>query len=290
MIGIFFALLSALAYGFSVVLVRKRLDESNLIPVALVITAIGNIILWPFALIFTNLKTINIEGVLFFAIAGLIHPGIGRLLYYKGMKAVGVSINASIFATYPMYTSILAVFFLGDVLTSENWIGIICIVIGVVFIEKIISKPEAGPKGILRKGLVFPLFTSLIVAFGHVVRKQGLNIYNEPLLGVAIGYSLSLLLYLFMSISSHTTRSSVSLGRDFRLFWKAGVGLSLGWVLFYYALSLERVSIITPIKQTEPLFILFFTYLYLKELERISFKLIITTLLIVIGVLLVSIG
>lgn len=73
------------------------------------------------------------------------------------------------------------------------------------------------------------------------------------------------------------------------MFWKAGAGMSLGWILSFYALSYENVSIVTPLLQTEPLFILFFVYLYLKKLEHISFKLVISTLLIVIGAMLVGI-
>ncbi|NIR86988.1 EamA family transporter, partial [Candidatus Bathyarchaeota archaeon] len=86
MIGIVLALLAALGYGLSVVLIRKQLDESNYIFATLVLTATGNIILWPLALLFTDLGTINFEGVLFFVIAGILAPGIARLGYYKGME------------------------------------------------------------------------------------------------------------------------------------------------------------------------------------------------------------
>jgi len=289
MIGTVLALLAALGYGLSVVLVRKKLDESNFIFATLVLTATGNIILWPLALLFTNLRTINLEGVLFFVIAGILAPGIARLGYYKGMEVVGVSVNTSIFATNPMYSSILAVLLLSEALAPENWIGIACIMVGVVLIERILSNPKSGPKRISKKGLVFPLTAALTVAFSALARKHGLNIYNEPLLGVAIGYSSSFLLYLLLTTYSHTKLGYTLSGKDFRLFWKAGVGLSLAWILSFYALSQERLSIVAPLMQTEPLFVLFFVYIYLRELESISFKLVISTLLIVIGVALVSI-
>ncbi len=99
MIGIAFALLAALAYGFSVVLVRKKLEESNFIFAALVLTITGNVILWPFAFLFTNLRTVNSEGILFFVIAGILAPGAARLCYYKGMEVAGVSINESMRAS-----------------------------------------------------------------------------------------------------------------------------------------------------------------------------------------------
>lgn len=290
MIGIVFALLTALAYSLGDVLVRKRLAESNFVSVALVVTATGNIILWPLALLFTNQRTVSLPAVLFFVIAGLLAPGITRLFSFKGIELVGVSVNTSIFAIYPMYSAIFAVLLLSEALVPENWIGIVFVVVGVVLVERSISTPKTGPKRMFKKGLVFPFLGSLTVALSYIPRKQGLNIYNEPLLGVAIGYSLSLLLYVLTLISSHNLRGSLCLGKDFRLFWKAGACQSLGWVFAFYALSHEKISVVTPLVQTQPLFVLFFAYLYLKELEHVSFKLIMSTLLIVIGVILVSIS
>ena len=287
MIGIVLALLATLTFASSAVLVRKRLDESNFISVALVLTVTGNIILWPLALLFTNLRTVSLEGVLFFALAGIV-AGIFRLLYFKGMEVVGVSVNASIVATNPIYSSIFAVLLLGEVLTPENWVGIVCIVVGVVFIERSLSNPETGPKRMFQKGLVFPLLAALIGALSFIIRKYGLNIYNEPLLGVAITYSSTLLLYILLSICSHTIRSSLFLGKGFRLFWKAGVCVSLGFLLTFHALVYEKVSVVASLTQTTALFVLFFAYLYLKELEHISSKLIISILITVIGAILVS--
>lgn len=289
MIGIVLTLLSALAASLAVVLVRKRLNESDFFSVAFVITIVGNTILWPLALIFSNLKSISLFGVLLFVISGALAPGIARLLYYKGMKVVGVSVNASIFATYPMYSSVLAVLMLGEILVLENWIGIIFIVVGVICIERNLSYSEAGSRRVSKRGLALPLLSSIAIATSQIIRKHGLNIYNEPFLGVALGYLLSFLLYLLVLACSNSTRASLSLSRDFQLFWKAGVLMTLAWALAFFALSYERVSIMTSLLQTEPLFVLSFAYIYLKELEHIPFRLIASTLLIFLGVILVSI-
>ena len=292
MIGIVLALLSGAIGGLSVVFVRKvssKSSESNALTISIIITLTGNIVLWPIAVLFADLGNVNFQGVLLFALAGALAPGVGRLLYYKGLQTIGASVNASIFAINPMFSSMFAFLLLGEVLSPENWIGIVCIVAGVVFVERSLSEPKAGSKRIFKKGLVFPLIATLTIALSVVFRKHGLNIYNEPLLGVAIGYSLSFLLYLLLLISSRTTGGSRFSGKDFRLFWKAGVCLSLGWVLSFYALSYDRVSIVAPLVETVPLFVLFFAYLYLKEIEHVSFKLITSTLLIVIGAVLVSV-
>jgi drug/metabolite transporter (DMT)-like permease len=290
MIGIALALLSALSFGLSQILVRKNLDKSNFVYISLTVTIMGNIILWPLALTFTNLSTVNPEGLLLFVFAGLLAPGIARLFYFKGMETAGISANASIFATYPLYTSITAILLLGEALTIENWIGLACIIAGVIFVGRNINNGDARPKSTSKKGLIVPILGSLALAFSQIVRKEGLNIYDQPLLGVAVGYSTSLIVYLLILVFSSGTRASRFSRKDLKLFWKPGVGIAAGWLLSFLALSQEMVSIVAPILQTELLFILFFAYIFLRKFEKFSFKLIASALLIVAGVILISIN
>ena len=75
------------------------------------------------------------------------------------MKTVGAPINAAISGIFPLFSSIFAVLLLGEALTPENWIGVICILVGIILIERSIHQglPKIEPKRILRKGLIFPL-------------------------------------------------------------------------------------------------------------------------------------
>jgi len=290
MIGIALALLSALSFGLSLILVRRNLDKSNFVYISLTVTIMGNIILWPLALTFTNLSTVNPEGLLLFVFAGLLAPGIARLFYFKGMETAGISANASIFATYPLYTSIVAVSFLGEVLTAENWIGLACIIAGVIFVGRNINNSETQPKSTSKKVFIIPILGSLAIAFSQIVRKEGLNVYNQPLLGVASGYTTALIVYLLVIAFSKNTRASRFSRRDLQMFWKPGVGIAAGWLLSFLALSQEMVSVVASILQTELLFILLFAYIFLRKFEKFSLKLAASAFLIVAGVILISIN
>jgi uncharacterized membrane protein len=290
MFGVLLALLSALSFGLSQTLVRKNLHKSNFLYITLTVTIMGNIILWPLALVFTDLNTINNEGILLFIIAGLLAPGIARLFYFKGMETAGMSTNASIFSTYPLYTSITATILLGEALTTENWIGLICIIVGVIFIGRNINNGDTQTTNTTKKGIIIAFLGSLAMAFSQILRKEGLNIYNEPLLGVAAGYTTSLIVYLLVIRFSRTTETPHFSLNDVRNFWKPGVGIATGWLLAFVALSQEMVSIVAPILQTELLFILFFAYVFLRKQEKISLKLAASAILIVTGVILVTIN
>jgi uncharacterized membrane protein len=72
------------------------------------------------------------------------------------------------------------------------------------------------------------------------------------------------------------------------LFWLAGVGQAISWILSFYALSFEKVAVITPLLSVEPLFVVLLAYLYLREQEQVSLKLIAGIVLTFLGVILVT--
>jgi drug/metabolite transporter (DMT)-like permease len=287
MIGTVLALFAAATSGLSVILVRKHSTESNAFNISLIISLTGIVVLWPLAVLLTDFGTINLEGLLLFAISGVLAPGFVRLLYYGGLKKLGVPVNASLFAIYPLYSCFLAVLLLSEILSLENWIGIILVIFGGIFVGTNSRKIKMGDKP-SRKNLAFPIVGGLTLAVSSIIRKYALNLYNAPLLGVAVAYTFSLLSYSLMLMLSASTRKELSLKSDLRFFWKTGIGQALAWILIFYALSYEQVSIVTPLLAIEPLFVVFFAYLYLRKLEYVSPKLAVSMILTVFGVILVT--
>ena len=286
MIGILLALISAAVSGLAVVIVGKHSKKSNAFNVSLLISFIGLVIIWPLAAALTDFTGANFEGILLFAVGGIMTPGLVRLFYYSGLKKLGPSVNSSIFSVYPIYSSLLAVFFLSEFLTLENWIGVIAVAIGVIFVE-MNSRENNGNKSVLRSWF-FPLLGGLTLGISAIIRKTALNLFNAPVFGIAVAYSFSFLPYILILAFHKPTRSSISLKRDMRLFWVAGVGQALAWIFSFYALSLETVSVVTPLLSIEPLFVGVFAYLYLREQEHLSLKLVGSIILTVLGVVLVT--
>ncbi len=67
----------------------------------------------------------------------------------------------------------------------------------------------------------------------------------------------------------------------------AGLCASLGHLFFFGALSGGSVSMVIPLFQAQPLFIILATHLFLRELERVSRLLVFGALMIVAGAVLV---
>ena len=288
MIGIVLALLSAAVSGLAVVLVGKHSRKSNAFNVSLLISFIGLFIIWPLAATLTDFTEASLEGILLFAVGGVLTPGLVRLFYYSGLKNLGTSVNSSIFSVYPLYSSLLAVFFLSEFLTLENWIGVGAVAVGVIFVELNSREKNGGNNHTVLKNWFFPILGGLTLGASAILRKTALNLFNAPVLGIAVAYSFSFIPYVVIFAFHKPTRSSLSLRRDLRLFWLAGVGQAIAWLLSFYALSLEAVSVVTPLLSIEPLFVAVFAYLYLREQEYLSPKLIASILVTVLGVVLVT--
>jgi uncharacterized membrane protein len=289
MIGIIFALLAAAIFGLANILITKGLNELDSFSATLAVTLIGNLILWPIAFIFTNFQSMDTWSLILFIIAGILAPGLSRILFYKGIEVLGVSVTTAINAINPLYSTILAVFFLNESLLIGNWIGVISIVIGVMGIELYEKKGKEHSKSrILKKGLIFPLLAGSVVATGAIFRKQAIIIFNNPILGAAISHLVSLPLQLGIVAFSSQSNTLSLLKKGLRRFWISGVCAAFAWILIFYAFSLDKVYVVTPLLQTLPLFSLFFAYIYLKEQEKITLRIVLSTFLIVIGVILVS--
>lgn len=287
MIGIILALLSAAVSGAAVVLVGRHSKETNAINVSMAISFTGLIVVWPFAAVFTDFSTTNLESILLFAAGGILTPGLYRLFYYGGLRKLGPSVNSSVYSVYPIYSSIFAIFFLSELLKLENWIGVAAIASGVVLVE-MSCRDSACPNSVL-KDWVFPIFGGLTLGVSAILRKAALNIFVAPILGVAVAYCFAFIPYFVILVFRKTARSNLSLRKNLRLFWLAGVGQAISWILSFYALSLDAVAIVIPLLSIEPLFVAVFAFLYLREQERLSLKLVASIAVTVLGAVLVVI-
>ena len=287
MIGIVLALLSAVASAFSVVLVRRNSARSNSFNMSLVITSVGAIVLWPMALVVLPQESINYSSFLLFALSGSLSPGIVRLFYYKGLRRLGASVNSSVFSIYPLYSALLGIILLSEILSGQNWIGIVCIALGVVTVQ-LGNRRNDSVEGDGVKSLVYPVLGGVTIALGSVIGKLALDVSNAPVLGVAIAYTFSLLPYVVILGVSSSTRRGLRLKRDLRFFWGAGIGQAVCWMLTFIALRFEQVSVVNPLVSIEPLFVVFFAFFLLREIERVSRRVVVGIALTVVGVVLVT--
>jgi drug/metabolite transporter (DMT)-like permease len=68
----------------------------------------------------------------------------------------------------------------------------------------------------------------------------------------------------------------------------AGITISLGMVCIYYALDLGKVSVVIPISSTGPFFSLLLAAVFLRDVEKVTLRIVASAVMIVGGVVLLT--
>jgi uncharacterized membrane protein len=77
-------------------------------------------------------------------------------------------------------------------------------------------------------------------------------------------------------------------GRSLGYFVAAGIAENTSVFLTVVALGLGTVSVVTPLTATAPIFVLFLSLAFLRGIERLTVRVVAGTVLIVLGVYLIT--
>lgn len=139
------------------------------------------------------------------------------------------------------------------------------------------------------KGRAFAIGTALAFGINAVLIRKSLAGTTPPLVGAAIAF-LSGTLILAITGMGNYERNLRQKKRSVTFLLIAGAIAGLGMVANYFALSMAAVVIVAPLANTTPLFALLWSHLFLGRLERITPRVVSGTVIVVIGIALVTIG
>ncbi|MBI4490584.1 MAG: DMT family transporter [Deltaproteobacteria bacterium] len=280
-----YALATAFFSALHTVLTKKGLRYSN--PATAVITSlvINMVVLWGVSLLFVPLESLNSPGILIFVLVGLFQPGLTRLLTYKGIESLGVAVADPIRATTPLFSALLAILLLGESMTLPVFWATALIIAGIT----LLSHRGGSIQRVRFLYILYPISASLLAGFSQVLRKFGLGAVPHPFLAAAVTASSSLGVSLLTLWISGGGKETLLLNRGCLPFYlSAGVAVSIGMVSIYYALDLGKVTVVTPISSTAPLFALSLSAIFLRDVEQVTMKIVLGACLIIAGVLLIT--
>jgi uncharacterized membrane protein len=276
-----FAITSAFLYGVSHVITRIGLRHANILSavlISLLACVISSLILCIFS---TSLNQFLNRAVLFFLAAGIIGPFFGRFIFYQGIDRVGASIASPLSETKPLFSAIAAVLVLGEKLTSPIAFGVLLMMVGTATIS---SEQSGGQieKTWSKKDLIFPLISGACYGVAHVLRKMGLNFSPEPIMGVMVQNVGALALTPLLVLTQRDHQRSLSKNK------KAWFILSLAGILhvagqwcLFKALDLGKVVVVSPLASLSTFFVLVLAALFLRGLEKVTWKIVLGALFIV---------
>ena len=282
----FYALANAFLFALHNLFTKKALRYSN--PATGVISSllINIVLLWAMALLLVPMANVTTASILIFVGVGFFQPGLTRLLTYKGIDTLGVAITDPIRASTPLFSALMAIVFLGEDLTLPILAATLMIIAGIILLSWRRDSMQLVGSAIY---LWYPIAASALAGASQVVRKFGLAAVPHPLLAAAVTASSSLFVSVLTLWCVEKTQESWKMNRQcFWWFLAAGVTVSLAMTCIYYALDLGKVSVVIPISSTGPLFSLILTAIFLRGVERVTLRIVVSAAMIVVGVMLIS--
>jgi uncharacterized membrane protein len=281
-----YALTNAFLFALHNLFTKKALRYSN--PATAVISSllINIIFLWTVAILFVPLSSLTSASILIFVGVGFFQPGLTRLLTYKGIDAIGVAITDPIRASTPLFSAIMAIIFLGEDITLPIVAATFMIIAGIILLSWRSGSMKLVGSAVY---LWYPIGASALAGASQVVRKFGLAAVPHPFLAAAVTASSSLVVSVLTMWYVEKTQETWKMNRQcFGWFLAAGITVSFAMICIYYALDLGKVSVVIPISSSGPLFSLILTAIFLRDVERVTLRIVVSAAMIVGGVALLT--
>lgn len=286
-LGIIVALLSAASWAFATV-VFDRIGKVVPYVGITFLKGIFSIILMIVLLIFTGgLHKIGIWEFSFLALSGIIGISVGDSLFFKSLQDLGAKVQVIFFLLGQIFTMILSLLLLGELLSLEQYIGAIILLTGIVVV--IWGKQENHPNKI--RGIVCGLLSILCFSVSAIMVKMAIadvEVVTATFYRMAFGTIFTL----GFGVMGKQLPSWVKPLRDKQLLALFILNVFVitygGFLLSMVAIKLISVSLVSVLGTTEPIFVLLFAYLINKE--KITKQEVIGTMITLAGLFIIING
>jgi drug/metabolite transporter, DME family len=243
---------------------------------------VGTVGLWAALLVMGSPGPVQLHGIAYFVLAGLIGTVAGRLLRCVSIEKVGAAVTAALTNLYPFISAGLAILLLGERVTLAIVAGTTVIVAGTILLST-----SGRLVGFRPAQLLYPFLSATCFGLVAILRKLGLG-GTGPLLGFTVNVTTALVAFTAFLLVSGQLRTLSCRRRSLAYFVAAGVAENAGVYASVLALSVGTVSVVAPLSGASPLFVLAMSFLFLRGVERLTARVVIGTLLIVLGVYLIT--
>ncbi len=276
------ALLAAASFGLAAIVLKKGYRHSTPLASAVVVLAVNAAALWIMSAFFVPKGLFLTTAVVFFAVGGVLGQGVARTFRYVGIDKLGASKTYVIVGSSPLFAALFAILFLGERWTLPLFAGTVLVVAGIALLSGAWKDGKDG-----RKYLLLPFAAAVIYGLASVIQKTGLSMMPNSLVGATTAVTAALLgLVVFAKASGKIEKMKI--GRAWPFFLAAGVLNSVAFLLNFEALRSGNVTVVMPLIGTQPLFVALFGFIFLKGVEKITWKVAAGAALVVAGAAIVT--
>lgn len=276
------ALTSALLSAAATILIRHGLVRHGAYTGFWINLVVGTVCLWTAVLFTGGIGRPTPQALALFVLAGLIGTVAGRLTRFLAIETVGASITAGFMNVTPFVSSGLAIILLGEQLTWPVVLGTAVIVLGTTLLS------TGGRRlGLRPSQLVLPAVSAACFGIVAILRKIGLSGMGA-VPGTAVNVTTAFVAFTSFLLATGQGGAMVCRGRSLVYFVAAGLAENVSVFLVVVALSMGAVSVVAPLQNVTPIFVLFLSVVFLRGIEALNARVVAGTLLIVAGAWLIT--
>jgi uncharacterized membrane protein len=275
---------SAVGFGVAGVLLRRALQYTGPVSAAVVSVSVTTAFIWTIAVVTTPLDRMLTWRVWPFLVAGLVAPGLARLFFFMGIDRIGVARAFSLMAGAPLFAVVLAIAFLGERPGPLLLAGAVAIVAGGVLLARR-AHDEARWR---RRDMIFPLLGALGFAVRDNLSRWGFREYGDALTAAAAATVTSLAMMWLVAGVRRTKLDLPPIALVFLIC--SGIFEGLAYLLMWRALAIGDVSVVSPLVNAHSIVAIALAAIFLRDLERVTWRIALAAALIVSGVALVMRG
>ncbi len=274
------ALGAAVAFGCAGILMKRGMQYATPLTATLFSVVVTAAVIWALAVTTLPLSLLLTWKVLPFAAAGLLAPGLARLAFFTGVDRIGASRASSIATTAPLFAVLFAFAFVGERPTWMLVLGGAVVVGGAA----LLARRERTEKRWRRRDLMFPALGAIGFGFRDALSRYGFLEFPYPILGAAVATAMSVAV-ISLAVGVRRGLTVHPAGTTFLVV--AGLFEGLAYIAMWTALSRAHVAVVSPLVQAQALFTVILAALFLRDLERVTWRIVVGCGLVVTGVALV---
>jgi len=289
MLGVTFALVFAILMGIASIFSRRGLAEASFYAMLVISLAIGAPIFLVITALTTGFADTPLLGVAYAATGAVLGSVVGRSLYFLGINYLGPGKSLSITATAPLYGAVLAWVVLGETITAVVLLGTVVIVAGIVVLSRDVRAQTAAADHSLLVAL-YPLAGAVFLSIAIIFRKLALTAGIAPLEAATVNMVVGFLV-VTPPLATGWREEVFDIDRNaLRNFVVASTIMAVAFAFYFTGLQVTNASIFFPLVQTQPLFAVGLSAVFLRQLEVVTRWTLLGSTIIVAGAALVVVG
>jgi len=228
------------------------------------------------------------QGLLWFVGVGLTGSLFGRYMSFVSQRLVGVARTSIVMQSMLVWSTALAVLFLGEHVSLGILTGSILIMFGGVFLVN--EKGEVSKEIPLHYYLA-PLLTALSFAMTFLLRRYGLAWIPSSPLGMSVS-NMTALIVLGLALpfagapkkeKDNQNVAGKKGGNGLFFAVLGGVFNALAAMLFWTAVQMGDLVEVVPINRLSVMFVILFSWIFFRRQELINWQVVLGGVLSVVG-------